>query len=461
MTTYGSESSSSVSSISNNPSQYQHRPSDENVGFKRYRDVDINRDRGGDRDVIQHKDRRRHSQPHRSSHYQSSNLPPITTPSYVPLIHYTSPIGFPLHFYPIMIPQNLLPTEESIASAGADIGVKDIKNGKVIRTYIKPRGEIATKDIDLKLQMNDDMNDNDNADDNDNDKKESSHRVSQAEQLAAIEKYRSVLTSTEDTRQIASLSADTPSKVIHFRNVTSEIGMQELVDLCQQFGNVSKCLMLRSKNQALVQYENINGAIRYINHYITTSSFAMIGHRKVYGKYSNHTDLTQSSTFSNNSVIMCTLKMPYDPETQGYLITAEFIYTIFSLYGTIEKIVVMRKVDYQVLIQYSTAHQAAVAHDHMKDQTIYVGIEPTPLDIHTVVIYSHVEALKVARQGAKTRDYTDSPNMNLSLYINTDPNGVPIFPKASPSNEPSQQRSSSSPRSPQRSRDHSADRMDG
>lgn len=56
-----------------------------------------------------------------------------------------------------------------------------------------------------------------------------------------------------------------PSRVLHFRNVTPEVSQADLQGLCSSFGKVENILLLRDKNQALVQMDSIASASQVMN----------------------------------------------------------------------------------------------------------------------------------------------------------------------------------------------------
>ncbi|KAL7262805.1 hypothetical protein ACSBR1_001043 [Camellia fascicularis] len=87
-----------------------------------------------------------------------------------------------------------------------------------------------------------------------------------------------------------------PSKVIHVRNVGHEISENDLHQLFQQFGVVTKVVMLRAKNQALLQMQDIPSAINALQFY--TNVQPSIRGRNVYVQFSSHQELT---TMDQNS----------------------------------------------------------------------------------------------------------------------------------------------------------------
>ncbi|KAM0843774.1 hypothetical protein ACQ4PT_057480 [Festuca glaucescens] len=81
-----------------------------------------------------------------------------------------------------------------------------------------------------------------------------------------------------------------PSRVIHIRNVGHEISESDLLQVVQPFGTVAKLVMLRAKNQALVQMEDLAASVSAIQYYTTIQP--SVRGRNVYLQYSSHQELT-------------------------------------------------------------------------------------------------------------------------------------------------------------------------
>jgi len=81
-----------------------------------------------------------------------------------------------------------------------------------------------------------------------------------------------------------------PSKVLHIRNVGHEISENDLLNLVQQFGLVTKLVMLRAKNQALLQMHDVSAAIDALQYYSTVQP--SVRGRNVYIQFSSHQELT-------------------------------------------------------------------------------------------------------------------------------------------------------------------------
>jgi hypothetical protein len=88
----------------------------------------------------------------------------------------------------------------------------------------------------------------------------------------------------------SSIKMTEPSKVLHIRNVGPEISEHDLRQLAQSFGNAQKIVMLRAKNQALLQMQDVPSAINVMQYYSTVQP--SVRGRNVYLQFSSHQELT-------------------------------------------------------------------------------------------------------------------------------------------------------------------------
>ncbi|KAG8078592.1 hypothetical protein GUJ93_ZPchr0007g3820 [Zizania palustris] len=193
-----------------------------------------------------------------------------------------------------------------------------------------------------------------------------------------------------------------PSKVIHIRNVGHEISDTDLLQVVQPFGTVAKLVMLRAKNQALLQMDDLASAVSAIQYYNTIQP--SIRGRNVYLQYSSHQELTtdQSSHGRNpdqeepNRILLITV------HHMLYPITIEVLHQVFSSYGFVEKIVTFQKsAGFQALIQYQSRQSAIQAYGTLHGRNIYDGC--CQLDIQ----YSNLSELQVHNNNDRSRDFTN------------------------------------------------------
>nr|KJB28978.1 hypothetical protein B456_005G078200 [Gossypium raimondii] len=170
------------------------------------------------------------------------------------------------------------------------------------------------------------------------------------------------------------------SKVIHVRNVGHEISENDLLQLFQPFGVITKLVMLRAKNQALLQMQDIPSAINAMQFY--TNVQPTIRGRNVYVQFSSHQELTT---------------MDQNAQGRGD--------EVFSPHGFVEKIVTFQKsAGFQALIQYQGRQNAISARTSLQGRNIYDGC--CQLDIQ----FSNLDELQVHYNNERSRDFTN-PNL--------------------------------------------------
>uniref|UniRef100_A0A914P765 RRM domain-containing protein n=1 Tax=Panagrolaimus davidi TaxID=227884 RepID=A0A914P765_9BILA len=92
------------------------------------------------------------------------------------------------------------------------------------------------------------------------------------------------------------------SRVIHLRNIPSDMTELELVHFCMPFGKLVNYLMLKGKNQAFVEYEEDSGAQTIVN--VAQACPMAIRGRTIFCQYSTHQELkTERKSASKNGSI--------------------------------------------------------------------------------------------------------------------------------------------------------------
>nr|KYP50582.1 Polypyrimidine tract-binding protein isogeny 3 [Cajanus cajan] len=249
-----------------------------------------------------------------------------------------------------------------------------------------------------------------------------------------------------------------PSKVIHVRNVGHEISENDLLQLFQPFGVITKLVMLRAKNQALVQMQDVPSAVNALQFYANIQP--SIRGRNVYVQFSSHQELTtmdqsQGRGEEPNRILLVTI------HHMLYPITVDVLYQVFSPHGSVEKIVTFQKsaggqkkemerkrergknimgevretekskncalhlyyhyssltkiqsscfiyrqlpISFQALIQYQSHQSAVMARSTLQGRNIYDGC--CQLDIQ----FSNLDELQVNYNNDRSRDFTN-PNL--------------------------------------------------
>ncbi|KAL2898497.1 Polypyrimidine tract-binding protein-like protein 1 [Bienertia sinuspersici] len=90
----------------------------------------------------------------------------------------------------------------------------------------------------------------------------------------------------------------TPSKVLHLRNLPWECSEEELIELCKPFGKIvnTKCNVGANRNQAFVEYSDLNQAISMVSYYASSSEPAQVRGKTVYIQYSNRHEIVNNKS---------------------------------------------------------------------------------------------------------------------------------------------------------------------
>jgi polypyrimidine tract-binding protein 2 len=211
-----------------------------------------------------------------------------------------------------------------------------------------------------------------------------------------------------------------PSRVIHIRNIPSDVTEAEIIHLGIPFGRVTNVLVLKGKNQAFLEMEDEQSASSMVNYF--TNCVAQLRERSVYVQFSNHKELKTDQTHSNASASAQAAlqaaqalsgqenKASGGPNTvlrvivehMVYPVTLDVIFQIFSRMGKVLKIVTFTKNNtFQALIQYPDVITAQAAKLSLDGQNIYNACCTLRIE------YSKLSNLNVKYNNDKSRDYTN------------------------------------------------------
>ncbi|GAB4826268.1 hypothetical protein Ancab_009133 [Ancistrocladus abbreviatus] len=253
-----------------------------------------------------------------------------------------------------------------------------------------------------------------------------------------------------------------PSKVLHLRNLPWECTEEELIELGKPFGKVvnTKCNVGANKNQAFIEFVDLNQAIAMISYYASSSEPAQIRGKTVYLQYSNRQEIVNNKTSADTAgnVLLVTiegnearqvsievlhlqahvkdissmaaycigrksacvlgpiffglhqggtqiLKEAISFGTNGFRIRA----LVFSTFGFVHKITTFEKTaGFQALIQFSDTETASSAKNALDGRSIPRYLLPEHVGPCTLrITYSAHTDLSVKFQSHRSRDYTN------------------------------------------------------
>ncbi|XP_044962414.1 polypyrimidine tract-binding protein homolog 1-like isoform X1 [Hordeum vulgare subsp. vulgare] len=200
----------------------------------------------------------------------------------------------------------------------------------------------------------------------------------------------------------------TPSKVLHLRNMPWESTEEELVELCKPFGRVvnTMCNVGANRNQAFVEFADQNQAISMVSYYASSSEPAQVRGKTVYIQYSNRQEITNNKGTGDSSgnVLLVTFEgvQPND-------VSIDVIHLVFSAFGFVHKIATFEKAaGFQALIQYTDAPTALEAKNSLDGRSIPRYLLADHVSIcHLRITFSAHKDLNIKFQSHRSRDYTN------------------------------------------------------
>ncbi|WJX16607.1 hypothetical protein P8452_06613 [Trifolium repens] len=199
-----------------------------------------------------------------------------------------------------------------------------------------------------------------------------------------------------------------PSKVLHLRNLPWECIEEELIELGKPFGKVvnTKCNVGANRNQAFIEFADINQAIAMISYYASSSEPAQVRGKTVYLQYSNRQEIVNNKTAADvaGNVLLVTIE-----GADARLVSIDVLHLVFSAFGFVHKITTFEKTaGFQALVQFSDQETATSAKDALDGRSIPSYLLPGHVGPCTLKItYSGHSDLSVKFQSHRSRDYTN------------------------------------------------------
>jgi hypothetical protein len=113
-----------------------------------------------------------------------------------------------------------------------------------------------------------------------------------------------------------------------------------------------------------------------------------------------------------SNVLLVSLKCSINPDEHKIPITTDVCWQIFAPYGTVEKLVIIRKQGIQCLVQMSKQTECATVYEYLQGKTVHVGSEPA-LEITLDMQFSQLPELVVKNPSLTAADYTINPSGGL------------------------------------------------
>lgn len=213
---------------------------------------------------------------------------------------------------------------------------------------------------------------------------------------------------TSTSSQLQFRNTQPPSKVLHLRNCPWECTDEELIELGKPFGKVvnTKCNVGANRNQAFIEFADLNQAISMISYYSTSSDPAQLRGKTVYLQYSNRQEIVHNKTSGDvtGNVLLVTIEGvgPHD-------VSIDVLHLVFSAFGFVQKIATFEKTaGFQALVQFPEQESASNAKNTLDGRSIPRYLLPEHVNTCSLKItFSGHTDLNVKFQSHRSRDYTN------------------------------------------------------
>lgn len=224
-------------------------------------------------------------------------------------------------------------------------------------------------------------------------------------------------------------SHNSPSRVVHIRNVPLEASENDVLSIGSPFGKITNVLLLRGKGQAFLEFADpysAQGMVNYFNDPNNAAVMPCIRGRQVYVQFSNHKELKKTINAGDGSLSSNgNLSSPSNSSSkhnQGgngvndgpntilrviidnivYPVSLETFYSIFTRFGKVTKIVTFSKNGtFQALIQYESSVNASAAKQALDGQQMFSSGNILRIE------FSKLGNLNVKYNNDKSRDFTN------------------------------------------------------
>ncbi|KAJ8547584.1 hypothetical protein K7X08_011170 [Anisodus acutangulus] len=167
----------------------------------------------------------------------------------------------------------------------------------------------------------------------------------------------------------------------------------------------TKCNVGANRNQAFIEFAELNQSIAMISYYASSSEPAQVRGKTVYLQYSNRQEIVNNKTTADvaGNVLLVTIE-----GNDARLVSIDVLHLVFSAFGFVHKITTFEKTaGFQALVQFSDAETATSAKDVLDGRSIPRYLIPELGPCSLKITYSAHTDLSVKFQSHRSRDYTN------------------------------------------------------
>ncbi|CAL1540964.1 unnamed protein product [Lymnaea stagnalis] len=189
-----------------------------------------------------------------------------------------------------------------------------------------------------------------------------------------------------------------PSPCVHVRGLSEHAIEGDLVEAVQHFGTVRDVMMMPRKRQALIEFEDINGAKNCVEYCQQGNSIYVAG-QPAFFNFSLSQKIQRPGEGEDarpaNHILLFTVLNPQYP------ITVDVMHTINSPYGQVQRIVIFKKNGVQAMVEFDNVDSAKRAKQSLSGADIYSGCCTLKIE------YAKPTRLNVVRNDSESWDYTN------------------------------------------------------
>ncbi|BHF65106.1 hypothetical protein SprV_0200811500 [Sparganum proliferum] len=193
-----------------------------------------------------------------------------------------------------------------------------------------------------------------------------------------------------------------PSPVIHLSDLPEHTLEIDLEKMLQQYGAVREITIMPNKRQALVEFEDQNGADKVVTR--AAEQQFLVGNQRIRVAYSTSKRIIHRAGAteeygdercppSENNILLLTIYNAHYP------INVDVIHQVANRHGKVLRIVVFRRKEVQAMVEFSTVAEARACKRHINGADIYSGCCSLKVE------FAKQSRLSVTRNTSESWDY--------------------------------------------------------